>query len=467
MTGPAGRTRFHGARGPHGAMFRRVYLHSLLLLFLVALSVAAVGWALGRSFPAARAPDRLARLTAERIGELADSPDRLRHEVDRTSDAFGVAITAYGAGGAVIASSGDGAVPPLEEAERARLGGGAFHVSGRGPFTFAAPIPDGRGYVLIAGPARSPHLGRAAVFVSAVLLALALGSIPLAHSIAAPLERLTAAAQAFGAGDLSVRANLRAGGEVGQLARAFDEMAGRVERLVRGERELLANVSHELRTPMARIRVALELAAEGDLERARRFLGEIGADLQALDGLVEEILAAARLDLSAGPGGLPVHRERLELAGLLGGAADRFRAEHPGRALVLDLAAPSPVVDGDPALLGRLLHNLLDNAEKYSEPDAPVTLAARADGGAAAIEVRDRGIGVDAADLPRLFTPFFRTDRSRARGTGGVGLGLALARRIAEAHGGKIAAESAPGQGTTIRVTLPAAAGGPASPAAE
>jgi signal transduction histidine kinase len=87
-----------------------------------------------------------------------------------------------------------------------------------------------------------------------------------------------------------------------------------------------------------------------------------------------------------------------------------------------------------------------------------VTLAARAEPGAVILEVRDRGIGIDAADLPRLFTPFFRTDRSRARGTGGVGLGLNLARRIAEAHGGTIAAESLPGQGTTIRVVLPEAA---------
>jgi two-component system OmpR family sensor kinase len=452
-----GRGRLHAARGPHGSMFRRVYLHGLLLLFLVALAVAAVGWALGRNFPPARTPDRLARWTAERVGELVDRPDRLRHELERASDAFGVAITAYGPAGEVIASSADPPVAPLDAGDRARVAGGALHVGGRGPFTYAAPIPDGRGYVLISGPARSPHLGRAALFVAAVLLALALGSIPLAHSIANPIERLTAAAQAFGAGDLSVRTGLRAGGEVGELARAFDEMAGRVERLVRGERELLANVSHELRTPMARIRVALELAAEGDLDRARRFLGEIGADLDALDRLVEEILAAARLDLSAGPGGLPVHRERLDLGAVLADAADRFRAEHPGRALELDVAAPAPQVDGDPALLARLLRNLLDNARKYSDPDAPVTLAARARHGAAELEVRDRGIGVDAADLPRLFTPFFRTDRSRARDTGGVGLGLALAKRIAEAHGGAIAAESAPGRGTTIRVTLPAA----------
>jgi two-component system, OmpR family, sensor kinase len=84
-----------------------------------------------------------------------------------------------------------------------------------------------------------------------------------------------------------------------------------------------------------------------------------------------------------------------------------------------------------------------------------VVLAARAEAGAAVVEVRDRGIGIDPADLPRLFTPFFRTDRSRARGTGGVGLGLALARRIARAHGGDVELASADGEGSVMRVRLP------------
>jgi two-component system OmpR family sensor kinase len=103
--------------------------------------------------------------------------------------------------------------------------------------------------------------------------------------------------------------------------------------------------------------------------------------------------------------------------------------------------------------------NLLDNAAKYSEAPAKISIVARLEGEKLVVSILDEGIGIDPQDLPRLFTPFFRTDRSRARGTGGVGLGLALAKRIVEAHGGSIGAESRVGLGTTIRFRIPAAPG--------
>jgi signal transduction histidine kinase len=439
-------------RSGHGSLFRRVYLHGLLLLLVVMVAVGAVGWALNRGSAVAE-PWRLARYAADRVAELADRPERLDSELRRARDAFGVQITVFGRDGGPVATNVEPPLAPLAPEDVARLRDGPLRVPRR-PFAFAAPVASSGGYLVVAGAARSPHLARAALFIGVVLLALAVGSIPLARSIAAPLERLTRAARALGGGDLSARANLRAGGEVGDLAGAFDEMAERLERLVRSERELLANVSHELRTPLARVRVALELAQEGDHENAARHLAGIAADLDAIEALVGDILAAARLDAGA----LPLRPERVDLAALLGGMADRFRADHPDRTLDLEVAGALPPVDGDPALLRRLLANLLDNARKYSEPPSPLTIAARPDARGVAIEVRDRGIGIDAADLPRLFTPFFRTDQSRARGSGGVGLGLALAKRIAEAHGGTIAAESAPGEGTTVRVTLPPAA---------
>ncbi|MGH7823251.1 MAG: sensor histidine kinase, partial [Candidatus Binatia bacterium] len=140
---------------------------------------------------------------------------------------------------------------------------------------------------------------------------------------------------------------------------------------------------------------------------------------------------------------------------LLEDAAARFRRLHHERTLGVSAAAAGRRLDADAGLLGRVLDNLLDNAAKYSDAASPIDVSlAEAERGIA-ISVRDRGIGIGSEDMAHVFTPFFRGDRSRARDTGGAGLGLALSKRIVEAHGGRIALESRPGEGTTIRIWLP------------
>jgi signal transduction histidine kinase len=447
-------------RRRHPRVFWRVYLNGLLLLALVAVALGVVGTLVGRG-QMVRSPERLARYAADRLSELRGDPPRLAAELRRAGETFGVDLAVYRAGGELVAASGDPPPPPLPDAERARLAAGPVHLPGPRFVWAIALAGDPPAYALLAGNPRGFPLSRGAAYLAALLVALALASIPLARAIARPLERLTDAARRLGGGDLSARSGLRRGDEVGELSRAFDEMAERLERLVRSEKELLANVSHELRTPLSRIRVALELAEEGDLERARRCLGEIGADLAELERLIDDVLTAARLDLAGSRAAeVPFHPTRVAAASLLDQAAERFRAAHAGRALAVVVEGTLPDVEADPVLLRRALGNLLDNAAKYSEDAAAVTLAARPFDGGLEVEVRDRGMGVDPADLPRLFTPFFRSDRSRARGTGGVGLGLALARRIVELHGGSIGVESAPGGGTTVRLRVPPAARG-------
>jgi signal transduction histidine kinase len=317
--------------------------------------------------------------------------------------------------------------------------------------------------------------------IALVLLVVGISSWLLARSLTRPLSRLSAAAQAFGAGELSARTGIRRSDELGDVGRAFDEMASRVTELLRNEKELLANVSHELRTPLARVRVALDLAAEGDAELARESLADIAADLDELERLIGDVLMAARMDLAdeAAPGGLPaMRRELVDPTELLGVAAARFRAAHPTPPLDSDVAEGLAPLRGDAVLLRRAIENLLENAYKYSErPSEPVALRARARrrsgsdgvGGAAArrgdepssdrdgveIEVSDRGVGISPEDLPRVCEPFYRADRSRTRATGGLGLGLALAKRIVDAHGGVLEIESALGHGTLARIWLP------------
>jgi signal transduction histidine kinase len=310
-------------------------------------------------------------------------------------------------------------------------------------------------------------------FLSGVLI-VGIGSFWMARWIVVPLEGLSRAARALGAGELGTRTGIGRDDEIGDLARAFDDMAERVQKLLLAEKELLANVSHELRTPLARIRVALDIAGESDAEGGRISMAEIGLDLAELDALIEDIFTATRLAVASesapsaarskpgegkpAGGGFELHVEDLGPEVVAARAAERFRARHPRRALVATDDDDLPLVRVDPVLLRRALDNLLENANKYSpDPGSTITLrTARAGAGSVAFTVIDEGMGIPAGDLPHLFTPFFRGERSRSRGTGGVGLGLTLTKRIVEAHGGTIDVQSEVGQGTTMRVTLPA-----------
>lgn len=290
------------------------------------------------------------------------------------------------------------------------------------------------------------------------LLIVGAGSFFTARSIVRPLRDLSRVANALGAGDLRARSTLERNDELGDLARAFNEMGARVERLLLAEKELLANVSHELRTPLARIRVALDIAGEAGSGTDRPSMAEIGNDLAELETLIDDILTTTRLDVARGPSTpaqFQLHCEELGADALCERSAERFRARHPGRPLVVDVKAELPLVEADPVLFRRVFDNLLENAHKYS-PDEATTISLRAFRSPEGVvfEVEDHGIGIPAADLAHVFTPFFRGDRSRTRGTGGVGLGLTLAKRIVEAHGGTIDVTSAEGLGTTVRVEL-------------
>jgi signal transduction histidine kinase len=322
------------------------------------------------------------------------------------------------------------------------------------------PVHGARGVLIARGvPGGPPGLTGPLVALVCGFLILVIGALITARWIVRPIERLSRTARALGSGDLQARSQLDRSDEIGELGHRFDEMADRIAGLLATEKELLANVAHELRTPLTRIGVALDLASEGDAEAARASLAEIAVDVSELETIVDDILTAMRFELASvrAPTQLPLRRARIPAAEIASAAADRLRARHPGRPLELDSPDDLPPIDVDPVLLRRVIDNLLENAHKYT-PDAgsPIQLAVHRDAGDVVFEVRDRGIGIPADDLPRIFTAFFRGERSRSRETGGVGLGLTLARRIVEAHGGTIDVTSTPNLGTTVRVAIPA-----------
>ena len=168
-----------------------------------------------------------------------------------------------------------------------------------------------------------------------------------------------------------------------------------------------------------------------------------------------------KVTLASGEPGAPgfvLRAEPVAPAEVIAAAASRFAERHPEHPLEVHADGALPTLEADPALLRRVLDNLLDNAAKYGTPaPAPIELTARAETSGVVWEVRDRGIGIADDDRERIFEPFFRTDRSRGRDTGGIGLGLTLCRRIVEAHGGHLVAEPRVGGGAVFRVSLPTA----------
>lgn len=456
-----------GVRRRHGLALR-IYLVSAAALLAVVLALYVLAVVIFRPPPHGGPFQEMARYAASKVAERWSSPDGVARELEAIRVDMNVRAAAYRWDGHLVAANTDAPLPPLAPADRASLASSPIVErigepgSERRHLAVAVPGIDGPlGYVVLENldRHRPPPLGT--ILVVLLVVALGVPAALLGRAIARPLERLAQTAQALGAGDLRARTGVARRDELGAVARSFDDMAERVEKLVLSQTELLANVAHELRTPLARIRMALELAEGGDPAVARESLAEIAQDLSELEGLVNDILASARMDLatSTTSGGPPLHRAPLEVAQVVSGAVERLRHRHPARRVEVDVAPDLPSVEGDAVLLRRALDNLLDNAQKYSPPDSAIRLRAGRTGTGVVLDVIDAGDGIPAEDLSRLFTPFFRGDKSRTRGTGGVGLGLSLARRIVEAHGGKLTAASTPRVGTTMTVELPAPAG--------
>ena len=394
---------------------------------------------------------------------LDQSLTRFEHDAE-------VALSVYGLDGHLATSNITPPLPPMPAGDHAPLL--SEHPAGIrrvGPGLLAVPVHRaGRlvGYAVVR-PRPPPHRRELAVDVPIALAWIGLAALLLSRRLGRPLERIAAAARAFGNGDLSVRTGVSRRDEIGDVARAFDEMSERIGKLLEAQRELLASVSHELRTPLARIRVALDLAEEGDETTARGSLRDVTADLTEIETLIDDIFSTARMELASlnGPqGAVPLRRVEIRVADLVERAVKRMGARAPDRTfqLSVEAGATDGVIEADPVWVRRALENILENAHKYSPsgPGSDVAVSVQSAPGVYVIEVADRGFGIAPADVPRVFDPFFRADRSRARAKGGVGLGLALAKRVIEAHGGRIELRSQLDEGTTVTVTLPARSAG-------
>jgi two-component system, OmpR family, sensor histidine kinase MprB len=284
-----------------------------------------------------------------------------------------------------------------------------------------------------------------------VLAAVTLGGVGLAGGLGLvvtrtalrPVSELSDTAEHVArTRDLSRRIEADGSDELSRLAESFNTMLAALEHSMRQQRQLVADASHELRTPLTSLRTNVELLAERNgvppAERKQMLASMLG-QLEELTVLVSDLV-----DLARDEEGPKEEGEDVRLDEIVDQAAERARMRHPERELELDLEPT--VVHGVPGRLGRAVGNLLDNAQKWSPPGAPIEVTLR-DG---ELRVRDHGPGIADEDLPLVFDRFYRAPR--ARGMPGSGLGLAIVRQVAESHGGSVAAERAEGGGALLRV---------------
>ncbi len=295
------------------------------------------------------------------------------------------------------------------------------------------------------------------------VIVIILVSVHLAKRITLPIKSIAATAQAIRDGDLRHRITVPAGDEIGDLAKAINEMAeklgndiDRLRKLERVRSEFLGNVSHELRTPIFSIQGFLETLLDGAVDDAtvnRDFLGKAHLHAERLNALLNDLIDISRIE----SGEMKMSFRYFPARDFLSQSVEDLLPHAARKDIALRMEDPpdeSEQMYGDRDRLKQVMINLVDNALKYTEPGGSVTIRAVFAPQRCTISVEDTGQGIPPEHHARIFERFYRVDRDRSRDVGGTGLGLAIVKHIVEAHGGTIAVKSVVGKGSVFAFTL-------------
>jgi signal transduction histidine kinase len=318
-----------------------------------------------------------------------------------------------------------------------------------GRLVVVEPSPDGR-YRLIVLASPPFNIWAFVPYYLLILAAVVCVSWLMAIGIVRPVRHVARAVARFGQGDLTMRVDARRRDEIGDLGRAFNEMAQRIETLLTAERRLLQDISHELRSPLARLNIGIELARRADDREAAA--ARLQKEADRLTALVGALIDVTRMEGDPAAHAFETVSACEIVDGVVKGCELEANARHC-RIVVHNQTTRALLAHRE--LLWRAIENVVRNAIRYAPQETAVTVDTLDAGPDVTITVRDIGPGVPEADLARLAQPFFRVDEARDAASGGVGLGLSIASRAVQLHHGTLRVENAH-PGLRVRLTLPA-----------
>jgi signal transduction histidine kinase len=273
----------------------------------------------------------------------------------------------------------------------------------------------------------------------------------LSRGKTSPLRQMAAAASEMAKGNYDRRVSTSSRDEVGELARAFNQMAAELAETDRVRRDLVANVSHELRTPITALQAVLENLVDGVSQPDPDTFRTMLAQVERLGRLVKQLLDLSRLE----SGTVPLELTEFRVEPLLEHAVREQQLHAPEVAVSVLVDTPDLTADGDPERVHQVVANLIENAVRHTPQGGSVEVRACRHDSGVTIEVLDEGPGIAEADEARIFERFYRADSASASSDGGAGLGLAIAQWIVDLHGGDIHPERRDPHGCRMVVTLP------------
>ncbi|MNB84591.1 Sensor protein kinase WalK [compost metagenome] len=268
-----------------------------------------------------------------------------------------------------------------------------------------------------------------------------------------PIKKLTKATRRIAAGDFNVELNIKQTGELGTLARSFEEMMHDLQQLEQMRKEFVSNVSHEVQSPLTSISgyaIALKRVDLAEQER-NRYLDIIIAEAERMSKMSDSLLKLSLLESQSQQLRLTTFNLDEQIRRVIVAIQPQWSA----RNISFDLDLKPIILLADYDLLSQVWTNLLGNSIKFSKDNSVINVSLKQDINNVTVRITDTGIGILLEDQQRIFERFFKADRSHSRKYGGSGMGLAIVKQIVTLHKGDIRVESEPGQGTTIVVTLP------------